>query len=136
MTNSTENIGRHLVLETDLDDALTKVEAALKTEGFGILTQIDVKQTLKKKIDVDFRPYRILGACNPPLAHRALMAAPDVGLLLPCNVTVDEVDDNRTEVSIVDPLMMADFSDSERLQAVAAEAKSKLDRVADILEEK
>ncbi len=94
MTTETQNvlaqneIGRTLRLNTDYETALNLVTEALKAEGFGVLTEIDVKATLKKKLDVDFRPYKILGACNPPLAHRALEAASEVGLLLPCNVTV------------------------------------------------
>src|SRR5690606_25908819 len=102
--NYTEQMGMTTYLDTDYDTALTRVTEALKAKGFGALTEIDVKDTLKKKLDVDFRPYKILGACNPPLAHRALTAAPEVGLLLPCNVTVTRLDDGRVQVSIVDPL--------------------------------
>ena len=129
------SIGRTVYLETDMDDALDKVANALKAEGFGILTEIDVKATLKTKIDVDFRPYRILGACNPPLAHRALSATPNAGLLLPCNVTVSEVGARRIEVSIVDPMAMMNIIDDPNLRSVADEAKDKLDRVANHLEE-
>src|SRR5512140_1968345 len=102
------NLGLTVKLHTDFDTALQKVTDALKAEGFGVLTEIDVKATLKKKLDVDFRPYKILGACNPPLAYRALSAAPEVGLLLPCNVTVAQADDG-IEVSIIDPLGMMGF---------------------------
>jgi uncharacterized protein (DUF302 family) len=114
----------------NFDEALTQVTAALKTEGFGVLTEIDVKDTLKKKIDVDFRPYKILGACNPPLAYRALSAAPEAGLLLPCNVTVAYIDENVTEVSIVDPLSMLGLVQHPDLETVAEEARARLDRVA------
>src|SRR5512136_833674 len=93
-------------LNISFDAAIAKVTEELKKEGFGILADIDVKATLKKKLDVDFRPYRILGACNPPLAHRALTIAPEVGLLLPCNVTVSQVEVGVTEISLVDPLAM------------------------------
>ena len=133
-----ENIalGRTIYLDTDMHGALEQIAEALKVEGFGILTEIDVKKTLKVKLDVDFRPYRILGACNPALAHRALSTSSVVGLLLPCNVTVTEVDPNKVEVSIIDPMALVDFTGNSDLQSVADEAKAKLDRVADSLEEK
>ena len=126
-------LGLIVRLNKNYDDALNHVVAALKTEGFGVLTEIDVKDTLKKKLDVDFRPYKILGACNPPLAYRALNAAPEVGLLLPCNVTVAYVEDNVTEVAIVDPLSMLSLVHHPKLEAVAAEARTRLDRVAEAL---
>ncbi len=127
---TTARLGLTVRLNTNFDDALTRVAAALKTEGFGVLTEIDVKETLKKKLDVDFRPYKILGACNPPLAYRALSAAPEVGLLLPCNVVVSYIEDNVTEVSIVDPLSMLGFVQHPDLEPVAEEARARLDRVA------
>jgi uncharacterized protein (DUF302 family) len=117
-------------LNASFEDALTRVTAALKVEGFGVLTEIDVKDTLKKKLDVDFRPYKILGACNPPLAYRALSAAPEVGLLLPCNVTVAYIEENVTQVSIIDPLSMLGFVQHPDLEPVAEEARARLDRVA------
>ena len=136
MVEENTALGRTIYLDTDMDGALEQVAEALKVEGFGILTEIDVKKTLKAKIDVDFRPYRILGACNPALAHRALSTSSVVGLLLPCNVTVTEVDPNKVEVSIIDPMALVDFTGNSDLQSVADEAKAKLDRVADSLEEK
>ena len=123
-------LGLVVRLNKTYDEALTQVTAALKAEGFGVLTEIDVKDTLKKKIDVDFRPYKILGACNPPLAYRALSAAPEAGLLLPCNVTVAYIDENVTEVSIVDPLSMLGLVQHPDLETVAEEARARLDRVA------
>ena len=135
MSTDTVAIGRTVFLDTDMDDALDKVASALKTEGFGILTEIDVKKTLKTKIDVDFRRYRILGACNPTLAHRALSASPQAGLLLPCNVTVSEIGLKRIEVSIIDPLLLMNVVDDPNLQSVAEEAQAKLERVANSLEE-
>ncbi len=126
-------LGLSVRLNKSFDEALAQVTAALKTEGFGVLTEIDVKETLKKKLDVDFRPYKILGACNPPLAYRALTVAPEVGLLLPCNVTVSYVEDQVTEVSIVDPLSMLGFVNQPGLEPVAAEARARLDRVAQAL---
>jgi uncharacterized protein (DUF302 family) len=123
-------LGIHVTLNASYEDAIQKVTAALKTEGFGILTEIDVKETMKKKLDVDFRPYKILGACNPPLAHRALSAAPEVGLLLPCNVTVMQNDDGSILVSLLDPMMMAAVLPNSELHAVAAEAQARLKRVA------
>ncbi len=130
MTTPTTSLGVTVRLKADFATAETRVSEALKAEGFGVLTEIDVKATLKKKLDVDFRPYKILGACNPPLAYRALQAAPEVGLLLPCNVTVSYVEDNVTDVSLVDPLTMLDVISQPDLQAVAAEARARLDRVA------
>ena len=126
-------LGLVVRLNKTYDEALTQVTAALKAEGFGVLTEIDVKETLKKKLDVDFRPYKILGACNPPLAYRALSAAPEAGLLLPCNVTVSYIEDNVTEVAIVDPLSMLGIIHHPDLEPVAAEARARLDRVAAVL---
>ncbi len=125
-------IGIKVTLQTDYETALEKVTEALKGEGFGVLTEIDVKATLKKKLDIDFRPYKILGACNPPLAHRALSAAPDVGMLLPCNVTVAEEEDGIL-VSIIDPLSMMGFMVDPALDEVAKEANERLIRVAQAL---
>ena len=127
---TTARLGLTVRLNKNFEEALPQVTAALKAEGFGVLTEIDVKETLKKKLDVDFRPYKILGACNPPLAYRALSAAPEVGLLLPCNVTVSYVEENVTQVSIIDPLSMLGFINHPDLEPVAAEARARLDRVA------
>ncbi len=127
--------GLSVQLKTDMATAEEMVTKALKAEGFGILTEIDVKTTLKQKIDVDFRPYKILGACNPPLAHRALQAMPSVGLLLPCNVTVSFVDDNTTQVSLIDPLSMMGFLNNTELDPVAKEARERLERVRQDLED-
>ena len=123
-------LGRTVLLHAGIHTTLERVTQALKVEGFGILTEIDVKETLKKKLDVDFRPYKILGACNPPLAYRALSAAPEVGLLLPCNVTVSYVEDDVTQVSLVDPIAMLGVVRYAELQPVADDAAARLDRVA------
>ncbi len=131
MTNKAQSgLGLTVRLHTDWDTALQRVTAALKAEGFGVLTEIDVKETFKKKLGVDFRPYKILGACNPPLAHRALTAASETGLLLPCNVTVSQVEEGLVEVSLVDPLAMLGVVASPALEPIAAEARARLDRVA------
>src|SRR5512136_1001621 len=136
MTNQTvAQLGVTVRLNKNFDDALTQVTAALKAEGFGVLTEIDVKETLKKKLDVDFRPYKILGACNPPLAYRALSTVPEVGLLLPCNVTVSYVEENVTDVAIIDPLSMLGFVQHPDLEPVAEEARARLKRVAKALAE-
>jgi uncharacterized protein (DUF302 family) len=122
-------------LKTSFADAESRVTAALKAEGFGVLTEIDVKATLKAKIDVDFRPYKILGACNPHLAYRALSSAPEVGLLLPCNVTVSQVDADTVDISIIDPIMMMGVAAHPNLQPVADEARARLSRVIAALKE-
>ncbi|MFQ5398966.1 MAG: DUF302 domain-containing protein [Anaerolineae bacterium] len=117
-------------LNTDYESAVARVTEELKKEGFGVLTEIDVKATLKKKLGVDFRPYVILGACNPPLAHKALTIAPEVGLLLPCNVTVSQEEDGRILVSIVDPNQMLGVVDNHALEEIACDAEERLRRVA------
>ena len=127
-------VGTTVRLNTDYESALACVIEALKAEGFGVLTEIDVKESLKKKLGVDFRPYKILGACNPPLAHRALTIAPEVGLLLPCNVTVSQVEVGVTEVSLVDPLAMLGVVANLELEPVAQEARARLERVAAALQ--
>ena len=131
---ATTSLGFVFRVPGDFDGDVGRVTAALKAEGFGVLTEIDVRETMKKKLDVDFRPYKILGACNPPLAHRALTAAPEVGLLLPCNVTVSEVEPGTIEIGIIDPLMMLGVVDRPELGEVAAEARGRLERVAAALQ--
>ncbi len=131
---STE-IGYHVELNVPYDQAIEKVTQALKNEGFGVLTEIDVKATMKKKLDVDFRRYVILGACNPPLAHRALRADLDVGLLLPCNAVVYETGDQKSVVGLVNPISMLAVLPSPELGPVAEEANARLQRVAAALKE-
>ncbi len=131
MNNQTKSeIGLAVKLSVNFETALTRVTEALKGEGFGILTEIDVKETMKKKLGVDLPPYKILGACNPSLAHQALSIAPEVGLLLPCNVTVRQLDDSASEVSIVDPLVMLGVIANPELKLVAEEARVRLWKVA------
>ena len=125
-----QEIGLSVRLSGSFDAAVERVIAALKVEGFGVLTQIDVRDTLKQKLGVDFRPYKILGACNPPLAHRALTLAPEVGLLLPCNVTVSEAAPDQIDVALVDPLMMMSVVARPVLAEVAQDARGRLERVA------
>ena len=113
--------------------AVARVTAALKEEGFGILTEIDVKDTLKKKLDVEFRRYKILGACNPNLAHQALGHESQIGLLLPCNVVVQETTDGEVVVSIADPKAMFAMVNNDSLRTVADEADKRLARVMEVL---
>lgn len=114
------------------DDAIEKVTEALQAEGFGILTEIDVKATLKKKLDVDFRPYRILGACNPPFAYKALQAEEKIGTMLPCNVIVQQKDDG-VEIAAVDPIASMQAIDNPQLADVAQAIQSKLKTIIDKL---
>lgn len=125
---STQAYGFGTTLDLPFDEAVAKTEAALKEQGFGVLTRIDVKETLKQKLDVEFERYLILGACNPRLAHRGLEAVHDLGLLLPCNVIVHE-HGGKSAVSVVDPEAMLGVVDQEDLRAVASEAKGLLQRV-------
>ena len=116
-------------LDISYEDAVGKVIEALKGEGFGVLTEIDVKETLKKKLDVDFRKYIILGACNPPFAHKALQAENEIGLLLPCNVIVYENDEGKATVSVIDPGAAMSMVDNPQLQEIAGQVTQKLQNV-------
>jgi uncharacterized protein (DUF302 family) len=131
------SIGFEVQIEEAFDQAIDKVTSALKSEGFGILTRIDVHRTMKEKLGEDFRPYAILGACNPPLAFKALSAEPAVGLLLPCNVTVESNPLGGSLVRIVNPLSMLDLGqfDSAAVEEVAQQATERLRRVASSLGE-
>ena len=113
----------------DFDEAIEKVTAALKEEGFGVLTEIDVTATLKKKLDVDFKPYRILGACNPGFAHKALQAEDKIGAMLPCNVIVQQQDKESIEVSVVDPVASMQAVENDNLGKIAGEVRDKLKKV-------
>jgi uncharacterized protein (DUF302 family) len=115
-----------------MGDAETRVRAALAAEGFGVLTEIDVAATLKTKLGIDRAPYLILGACNPQLANEALQSEPDVGLLLPCNVTVYE-DGDSTVIAILDPATLVELTNNGALEAVAAEARARLQRVLEVM---
>ncbi len=126
--------GMRKVLRSGYEEALVQVPEALKAEGFGILTEIDVKETLKEKLDLDFRRYKILGACNPPFAYRALQAELEIGLLLPCNVIVYEGDDGKAVVSAVDPMQTIAAQASPQVRGVAEAVREKLLRVLDRLE--
>jgi len=116
----------------NFSQAIEKVTEELKKEGFGVLTSIDVKDTLKKKINVDFKNYTILGACNPPIAHKALQTEEELGLLLPCNIIVYEKE-NKTVVSVFDPMMMTKVIDNEKMIPIATEVKEKLQRVLEAI---
>lgn len=134
MSEATENnLGIYVRLNTDYQTALARTVDALKAEGYGVLTEIDVQDTLKKKLNVDFPQYKILGACNPPLAFQALTAAPEVGLLLPCNVTVRQLENGTIEVAMIDPVMMMSVIPNPALKPVADKAHARLQRVAKAL---
>ena len=120
-------------LDTSFEDAIEKTTQALKEEGFGILTEIDIKATLKKKLDVDFKKYQILGACNPPLAHKALSAEDHIGLMLPCNVIVQEHENGEVEVSAVDPIASMQAVENDELGEIAEEVRDLLKKVIDNL---
>ena len=133
MTNS---FGFEVKMSLPFDKAIELIIEALKKEGFGVLTEIDVKAILKKKLDEDFRPYVILGACNPPLAHKALSNAPEIGLLLPCNVTVEAIDEANSIVRLLDPLIMVqvgEMAKNKALVEVANDAHARLKRAAESL---
>jgi uncharacterized protein (DUF302 family) len=130
MIEQTTRYGLRTTVELPYEEAVERTRAELAKEGFGVLTEIDVRSTLQKKLDVDFRPYIILGACNPPLAHRALSAEQDIGLLLPCNVVVYAGDREGTSVvAAMDPKSVLSLAQTEALAPLGAEVKERMRRV-------
>lgn len=121
------------VLDNSFEEAIDKITKELKEEGFGILTEIDVKETFKNKLNVDFRKYKILGACNPKLAHQAISVENKIGTMLPCNVIVQETEDGKTEVTAVDPAASMTAVENKELEAIAQEVQSKMKAVIDRL---
>jgi uncharacterized protein (DUF302 family) len=121
------------IVESDFDTAVRRAKAALEREGFGILTEIDVKATLKKKLDVDFHPYLILGACNPKLAHQALQHEDKIGTMLPCNVIVQQLDGGKVEIAAVDPVASMQAVGNPQLGEVASNVRQKLKDVVESL---
>jgi len=117
------------IIDLSYDEADRRVRDALQAEGFGVLTEIDVSATLKQKLDVDFPRYEILGACNPPLAHQALTAEPDIGLLLPCNVVVRALPDGKTVVEALDPVVQLGAADNPELRPLAEDVRARMQRV-------
>ncbi len=125
--------GIYKTLEGSFDEVLARVTEALKEEGFGVLTEIDVQATLKAKLGVERSPYRILGACNPALAHQALEVDADIGLLLPCNVVVQKAENGSVRVGLLDPATMLAVAENPQLEALGKEVRSRLERVRDAL---
>ena len=123
--------GFNVKFNGSFDDAIARVTEELQKEGFGVLTEIDVKATMKKKLDIDKLPYKILGACNPVLANQALTAEPDIGLLLPCNVVVREEEDGSVVVGFMDPAAVMTLVEREGVDELANEVKARLERVRD-----
>lgn len=135
MITETSRYGMNTTVALSYEDAAQRTRDALATEGFGILCEIDVAATLKKKLDVDFRPYVILGACNPPFAHKALLAERDLGLLLPCNVIVYADDEpGHSVVAAIDPVEQLSLTGNESIRPVAEEVKARLRRVLNKVE--
>jgi uncharacterized protein (DUF302 family) len=125
--------GFSIRLTEPMDQAIERVTEALKEQGFGVLSDIDVQATLKAKLGIDQRPYRILGACNPPFAHQALEADPDIGLLLPCNVVVREEDDGAVTVAFMDPYAVLGLVNREEIAHIGAQVRDRLEKVRDAL---
>ena len=125
--------GFNVAVKDKFADAVTRVTEALKTEGFGVLTDIDVQATMKAKLGIDGKPYRILGACNPPLAHKAITADPDIGLLLPCNVVVREETNGQVTIGFMDPIAVLKLTDNPGITELAKDVRARLDRVAALL---
>ncbi|MBK8501160.1 MAG: DUF302 domain-containing protein [Saprospiraceae bacterium] len=121
------------IIDQDFDTAIANVTEGLKAEGFGILTEIDVQTTFKKKLDIDFRPYRILGACNAPFAHKALQAEDKIGTMLPCNVIVQQLDNGKVEIAAVNPIASMQAVENKSLGEIAENVKDKLKRVIEKL---
>ena len=125
--------GFNIQVKGSFDDTVKRVTEALKTEGFGVLTDIDVQATMKAKLGIDGKPYRILGACNPPLAHKAITADPDIGLLLPCNVVVREDAAGKIIIGFIDPIAVLKLTDNPGVTEIAKDVRARLDRVAALL---
>lgn len=121
------------ILDTTFDEAIAKVTEALKTQGFGVLTEIDVKATMKQKLDVDFRNYKILGACNPPFAYKALSVEDKIGTMLPCNVIVQELNNGKIEIAAIDPIASMSAVQNPALVDIAFEVQDRLKKVIESL---
>ncbi len=138
-TPDTDAVPSKISIDLDLhvpfETAVVQVKAALQEQGFGVLTEIDVQATMKEKLEADFRPYIILGACNPALAHKALMVDLGIGLMLPCNVIVYEMAAGQSRVQIMDPVAVLGIAHNEQLMPVAREARARLDMAANLLRE-